>query len=150
MEQNHGREMLRALIRRYRQTAGAYRPVIDATEFGEIRSRLISFRGDHLRHATELSATLPELAGPELPPGLEAGAAEAVAEVDLDFDLGRALIDLREREHALLADNATLRERDLPLAVHTLLAQHSDDLCRHLRYLDQQLTDKIWERRQAG
>jgi len=143
--------ILRERIARLAEVARRYQPVIHATEFGEIRSRLISFRGDHLRQVTELSATLPEeddaLADTAF---ADQGTAFLSEEPVSDVDLGRELQTLRELESDLLTESKPLLEMDLPEAVRGVVAEHAEDVRRHLRYLDSQLEEKIWESRRAS
>ncbi|WP_437927054.1 helix-hairpin-helix domain-containing protein [Sorangium sp. So ce291] len=120
----------------------AYRVAIDACKTPEIRRQLEAFRGDHERHARELSDAL----GASLPeqPDERGQCIQRYTELSAREDR-TALVAMRGNEELTNDAYASALASDLPDDVRRMVEANWQDERRHIRWINEEIRTRGWE-----
>ncbi|KYF82366.1 hypothetical protein BE17_03985 [Sorangium cellulosum] len=122
--------------------AQAYRVAIDACKTPEIRRQLEAFRGDHERHARELSDAL----GASLPeqPDERGQCIQRYTELSAREDR-TALVAMCGNEELTNDAYASALASDLPDDVRRMVEANWQDERRHIRWINEEIRTRGWE-----
>ncbi|XYH97527.1 helix-hairpin-helix domain-containing protein [Sorangium sp. So ce1128] len=122
--------------------AEAYRVAIGACKTPEIRRQLEAFRGDHERHARELSDAL----GASLPeqPDERGQCIQRYTELSAREDR-TALVSMRGNEELTNDAYASALASDLPDDVRRMVEANWQDERRHIRWINEEIRTRGWE-----
>jgi uncharacterized protein (TIGR02284 family) len=137
---------LQDLIHLDMDAINAYQKAIDACEHESVASQLRSFQNDHRRHVKDLTAELTKLGE----------KADVRTDVKGFFIEGFTALTSRGTHSALMSMKgnerlttskyqAALELQDLPVSAKQLLQTNYQDEVRHLRWIEDALTRKVWE-----
>lgn len=134
------------LIRFDYDAIGAYDQAIDALKDPQLSQPLTSFRGDHERHVTELSALVRKLGGaPPQAPGARGFIRKAMTKVAGLVGPEATLKAMKSNEEVLNKQYANRANMDFPADVLSVIQKNYQDEQRHLAWVEQSLRDRIWE-----
>ncbi|WP_437733805.1 helix-hairpin-helix domain-containing protein [Sorangium sp. So ce1335] len=120
----------------------AYRVAIDACKTPEIKRQLEAFRGDHERHARELSDAL----GASLPEGVDERGQCIRRYTELSAREERtALVAMRGNEELTNDAYASALASDLPDDVRRMVEASWQDERRHIRWITEEIRTRGWE-----
>jgi uncharacterized protein (TIGR02284 family) len=123
----------------------AYEEAIAACENIEVRARLQEFRGDHERHVEELSETVVRYGGqPKRTRDFKGFVIEGFTKVASRGDQSALQVMRGNEELTNRSYEAALKEQ-LPADVRALLEKNLSDERRHLAWIKDALSRKIWE-----
>ncbi|WP_437656111.1 helix-hairpin-helix domain-containing protein [Sorangium sp. So ce1182] len=122
--------------------AEAYRVAIGACKTPEIRRQLEAFRGDHERHARELSDAL----GASLPEQRDERGQCIQRYTELSAREDRtALVAMRGNEELTNDAYASALASDLPDDVRRMVEANWQDERRHIRWINEEIRTRGWE-----
>ncbi|WP_438006681.1 helix-hairpin-helix domain-containing protein [Sorangium sp. So ce321] len=122
--------------------AEAYRVAIGACKTPEIRRQLETFRGDHERHARDLSDAL----GASLPEQRDERGQCIQRYTELSAREDRtALVAMRGNEELTNDAYASALASDLPDDVRRMVEANWQDERRHIRWINEEIRTRGWE-----
>ncbi|MGK3988497.1 helix-hairpin-helix domain-containing protein [Sorangium sp. So ce136] len=135
-------EQIIGLILLDRAAAEAYRVAIDACKTPEIRRQLEAFRGDHERHARELSDALGASLSEQ--PDERGQCIQRYTELSAREDR-TALVAMRGNEELTNDAYASALASDLPDDVRRMVEANWQDERRHIRWINDEIRTRGWE-----
>lgn len=125
----------------------AYNQAIDEIDVPSIRNQLVQFRDDHERHIDNLSALLHAMDAepPERLSGIKTFFIEGFTAIRSMTGIEGALKAMESNEKTTNKSYAQALEKDLPADIRTQVQENYEDEERHLQYISQALSGKIWE-----
>lgn len=139
-------DVLNDLIQLDRSAIAAYDKAIEACVHTHIRQTLTSFRDDHQRHVTDLSAQVRSLGGvPEEGRGLKGKVIEGFTAITSRGDES-ALFAMRGNEELTNRQYASALDEELSTEIRAVVERNYGDEKRHLAWLKDALSQKVWEK----
>jgi hypothetical protein len=140
---------LNSLIRLDNDALASYNKAIDKMSDLVIKTEIIKFRDDHKRHVETLSRLVTKYGGVPAKGekdirGMFLSTATSVENL---AGLQGSLMAMQTGEKVTNKDYAEAVTLDVPQDVQIVLKANYDDEKRHLRFIDQAIADKVWERR---
>ncbi|MCC6553459.1 MAG: DUF2383 domain-containing protein [Polyangiaceae bacterium] len=127
----------------------AYDQAIDACDHPTIKGTLETFKKDHERHVTDLSAQVVSLGGTvETEQGLMGRLIEGFTAVASRGDQS-ALFAMRGNEELTNKRYSSALGEALPEGVRAVVEKNFEDEKRHLEWIKDALDKHIWERKAA-
>lgn len=123
----------------------AYNQAIDSVEEDDIRQNLASFRADHDRHVSDLSAAITQLGG--TPPSMERDFKgffiEGMTAIAGKIGTRSTLMAMAGNEALTNARYQAAQSYEAPDGVRQILQSNLADEQRHIRYIRQTLAEKF-------
>lgn len=140
---------LNSMVRLDNDALSSYNRVIGNIDDQVIKSEITRFRDDHLRHVDKLSSLVIKYGGVPARDdkdirGLFLGSATAIENF---AGLQGSLMALQTGEKVTNNDYSEAVSWDVPEDVLLVLKENYEDEKRHLRFVNQAIADKVWERR---
>jgi uncharacterized protein (TIGR02284 family) len=137
---------LQDLIHLDMDAINAYQKAIDACEHQSVASQLRSFQSDHRRHVQDLTAEMTRLGEKaDVRPDLKGFFIEGFTALT-SMGTHSALMSMKGNEHLTTSKyKAALELQDLPVSAKQLLQTNYRDEVRHLQWIEDALTRKVWE-----
>lgn len=125
----------------------AYNQAIERIDVAAVRSRIIQFRADHENHVLALSELIRRYGDtpPEFTKDIQGYVIEGVTALRSISGTYGALKAMRSNETVTNHAYAEALALDFPADVKLLLEDHYGDEVKHLAYIEQALTERIWE-----
>jgi uncharacterized protein (TIGR02284 family) len=125
----------------------AYEQAIDRIDMRQIAEDLERFKGDHQRHIRELSAAVRQLGAdpPERSPDLKGYLIEGFTALRSMTGTEGALKAMRTNEKITNKNYDKALSQDLPADVAAIVRRNRDDERRHLEYIENALSNRVWE-----
>jgi uncharacterized protein (TIGR02284 family) len=138
---------LNSLIQLDIDATHAYQHAIDHIDLAEVRNRMVSFRADHERHITDLSAAVRELGGvpTENKVDIKGFFIEGFTAIRSQTGTAGAMKAMQSNEKLTTRMYEKARSLSMPKAVSDLIKRNYEDEQRHLRYVEQVLQERPWE-----
>lgn len=138
------------LIRFDFDAIGAYDQAIDAIHEANISGKLAEFRGDHQRHVTELTAAVRKLGGePAEAPGARGFIRKTMTKVAGMIGTEASLRAMKSNEEVLNKQYASRSNMEFPADVLEIIQRNYRDEQRHLAFIEQALSSRLWEQTPA-
>ncbi len=138
-------EVLNDLIQLDRDAIAAYDQAIEACEHAHIKEMLTTFRDDHGRHVMDLSACVASLGGvPAQTRDLKGKLIEGFTAIASRGDQS-ALLAMRGNEELSNRLYDAAMSEELTIEARAIVERNYDDERRHLAWLKDALSRKIWE-----
>jgi rubrerythrin len=130
----------------------AYTQAIEKIDVEAIRGRLENFRRDHERHIVDLTPHIRRLGeqAPENTPDLKGYFIEGMTALRSITGTEGALKAMRMNEQLTNARYEAALQSDMPADVRTLVQKNREDERRHLKYIEQCLSDESWKNTPVG
>lgn len=124
-----------------------YNQAIDEVDVPNIRNQLVQFRDDHERHIDNLSALLHSMGAqpPERLSSVKTFFLEGFTAVRSMSGTEGALKAMESNEKTTNKAYSEALDKDLPADIRTQVLENYEDEERHLQYISQALSGKIWE-----
>ena len=140
---------LNAMIRLDNDALSSYNRVLDNISDQVIKTEITRYRDDHLRHVDNLTALVVKYGGVPATDekdirGLFLGSATAIENI---AGLQGSLMALQTGEKITNKDYSDAISWEVPEDVLLVLKENFEDEKRHLRFINQAINDKVWERR---
>jgi uncharacterized protein (TIGR02284 family) len=127
----------------------AYRQAIDACDASEVKQQLTTFMGDHERHVKDLDAVVRTLGGtPVQGPDVKGFFIEGFTAI-LSHGDRSALFAMRGNEELTTRLYDAARKASLPSEAMEVVEKNYQDEVRHLAWVKDALTRRIWEKKAA-
>lgn len=149
MQESELIEKLNSMIRLDNDALSSYNKVLDNINEQVIKSEITKYRDDHLRHVDNLSGLIIKYGGVPTRDdkdirGLFLGSATAIQNI---AGLQGSLMALQTGEKLTNKDYSEAVSWNVPEDVLLILKDNYEDEKRHLRFINQAIADKVWERR---
>jgi uncharacterized protein (TIGR02284 family) len=139
-------EVLSDLIQLDRNAVGAYDQAIAACEQAHIKDTLVEFKRDHERHIGDVSEQVRALGGvPVETSDLKGKLLEGFTAITSRGDQS-ALLAMRGNEELTNREYASALEENLTAEARAIVERNHDDEKRHLAWIKDALSRKIWEK----
>jgi uncharacterized protein (TIGR02284 family) len=123
----------------------AYRQAIDACEVAEVKSQLITFKGDHERHVTELEGLVRSLGGePASGRDLKGFFIEGFTAIMSRGDRS-ALLAMRANEEITTRKYEAALRANLAGEARALVEKNEKDEARHRAWIKAALERRAWD-----
>lgn len=143
-------EELNDLIRFDHDAIGAYDEAIDKCDEMVVKDQLTIFRGDHLRHVTDLSAVVRRLGGnPPESPGLRGLVRKTMTMMAGLVGTEACLKAMESNEQVLNKQYASRATAAFPQDILELISRNYADEQRHLAWVQMALRTRLWEQAPA-
>ena len=138
---------LRSLIKTDIDAAHAYRQAIPEIDAPEIQAELGRFLDDHERHVMELTDALRGLGAeaPEYTRSFTGFIISGFTAIRAAMGIEGALKAMRTNEKLTNKAYADAAKMDFPPSVLSIVQRNCDDEKRHLAYVEQAISQKIWK-----
>lgn len=125
----------------------AYEQALEHIDHSEIHSRISSFRDDHKRHITDLKAAIQQLGGetPSDSPDLKGFFIEGFTAIRSATGIEGALKAMRGNEKLTNSTYHDALAWEMPANIRSLIQKNYSDEQRHLQYIENALSKKLWE-----
>jgi uncharacterized protein (TIGR02284 family) len=134
------------LIRFDYDAIGAYDEAIDSVKEMSIKERLMEFRADHQRHVTELSTCVTKLGGkPVDKPGARGVIRKTMTKIAGLMGTEAILKAMKSNEEVMNKQYANRANQSFPADVLAIIQRNFADEQRHLSWVQQALTTRMWE-----
>ena len=137
------------LIRFDLDAIGAYDEAIDAVTEPMIKDQLRQFRDDHERHVVNLSQIVNRLGGePPDRPGARGVIRKTLTKVAGMIGTESVLKAMKSNEEVLNKQYANRANQQFPADVLVVIQKNYADEQRHLAWVQQAISNRIWEHMQ--
>jgi uncharacterized protein (TIGR02284 family) len=125
----------------------AYSQAIDGIDVPSVREQLVSFRSDHERHISDLSAIIRRHGGepPEHARDFKGFLIEGFTAIRSMTGTEGALKAMQSNEQTTNKKYSEAMSWEVPADVRSLIQRNFDDEKRHLRAIEQMLSQKSWQ-----
>ena len=139
-------EELNELIRFDFDAVGAYDEAIQHIKEAQVAQPLQRFRGDHLRHISDLSAIVRRLGGKPVVRGDFKGLVrKTMTKIAGAMGTETALQAMKSNEDVLNEAYARHATMDFPLDILDVVKKNLGDEQRHLEWVELALHTRLWE-----
>jgi uncharacterized protein (TIGR02284 family) len=140
-------EELNELIRLDLDAVSAYTEAIHALHDPSLRDPLTLYRGDHERHVTELSVLVQRLGGkPAGTPDVKGVVRKTMTKIAGLIGEETILKAMKSNEEATNKAYSRHAALDFPVDILDLIRRNYDDEKKHLQWVEQALSTRLWER----
>jgi len=133
--------------------ANAYEDAMKRTSDPEIREQLASFKLDHERHINDLGTELQKLGDTSWSnrkADLKGLLIEGFTKLRSATGTEGALKAMRMNEMMTTRNYKEAHGLDFPSDIRSLIAANYEDEQRHLKYIEQAINDRAWERKNVA
>ena len=125
----------------------AYGQVIKNVDIHDVREQIVKFQGDHERHITDLSDAIRSLGGqpPEFSKDFKGYLLEGFTSLRSMTGTEGSLKALKSAEEMTNKKYGNARSWDMPANVMSIIQRNYEDEQRHLSYVNQCISDRVWE-----
>jgi rubrerythrin len=126
----------------------AYTAAIDRIDLADVKEKLTQFRGDHERHISDLSALIL-LMGEEAPKrtlDFKGFLIEGFTAIRSMIGNESAIRAMKGNEELTNRTYGRALDLELPENVRVVVKRGFDDETRHLEYINQSISLRVWER----
>ena len=129
----------------------AYEQAINNTEHPTIRDNLVQFRHDHEKHIAVLSTAISMLGGtpPKLSRDIKGFFIEGFTSIRSLSGTEGVLKAMAANEKLTNHVYSEAFDLHLPANIHSIVERNYRDEQRHLRYIEEAIRNRIWERAAA-
>jgi uncharacterized protein (TIGR02284 family) len=128
----------------------AYTAAIDRISIPFLQEKLTSFRTDHERHISDLTALILKFGGtPKSHQDLKGPFIQGVTAMRSMMGDEQALKAMKGNEQLTNKKYAEALQRDLPPEAEKVIRRNYQDEVRHLAWLNQALLDRLFEQRET-
>ncbi len=140
-------ERLKSLVQLDIDAVHAYGQAIEHIDVPNVREQVVAFQGDHERHINDLSSVVRNLgeAPPELTKDFKGFLLKAFTSIRSMTGTEGALKALKSGEELTNKKYSEARTWDLPVNILSIVQRNYEDEQRHLHYVNQAITDRVWE-----
>lgn len=139
--------LLRDLVHLDVDAIHAYDQAIKNVDVAHVRAELDRFKADHERHVSDLSAAIVELGGqaPVIRRDVKGFLIEGMTALRAAMGTEQSLRAMLTNEKLTNREYAKAARMALPVAIDALVQRNRDDERRHLEYLEDAITRRVWE-----
>ena len=140
-------ERLKSLVQLDIDAVHAYGQAIEHIDVPNVQEQVIVFQGDHERHINDLSAVIRNLgeAPPEFTKDFRGFLLEGFTFIRSMTGTEGALKALKSGEELTNKKYSEARSWDLPMNILSVVQRNYEDEQRHLHYVNQAITERVWE-----
>jgi rubrerythrin len=126
----------------------AYTSAIDHIDLAEVKEQLISFRGDHQRHITDLAPLIERLGGtpPKQSPDFKGFLIQGFTAIRSMVGNESAIKAMKGNEELTNKTYDKALMVDFPDDIKVVIQKNRDDERRHLEYINRCIDERVWER----
>ena len=147
MENKEMIEKLTDLVKLDIDAVHAYGQAIKHIDISDVREQVVKFQGDHERHVTNLSEAIRLLGGqpPEFSRDFKGYLLEGFTALRSMTGTEGALKALKSAEEMTNKKYSEARSWNVPMDVLSIIQGNYEDEQRHLSYVNQCISDRVWE-----
>ncbi len=125
----------------------AYDQAIKNIDVPSVRTELERFKADHERHVTDLSAAITELGGesPAIRRDFKGFFIEGMTALRAAMGTEQSLKAMAVNERLTNREYDKAASMALPPSIDALIRRNQSDEKRHLQYIEDAITRRVWE-----
>lgn len=130
----------------------AYTAAIERIDLLEVREKLTTFRSDHQRHISNLSPFFERFGGspPRQSPDFKGFLIQGFTAVKSMLGNESAIKAMKSNEELTNKTYDRALEENFPKDMKSVIEKNRDDERRHLQYINQCITERVWEHGQKS